>query len=52
MALLLRCPRRSPRPTISPRWTVGLLATLMSVACIIAADVGAYFVGKNFGRTK
>lgn len=36
----------------STRWTVGLLATLMSVACIIAADVGAYFVGRSFGRTK
>ncbi len=24
----------------------------MSVACIIAADVGAYFVGKSFGRIK
>ena len=36
----------------STRWTVGLLATLMSVACIIAADVGAYFVGKSFGRIK
>lgn len=36
----------------STRWTVGLLATLYTVACIIAADVGAYFVGKQFGRTK
>jgi hypothetical protein len=31
---------------------VGLYATLTSVACIIAADTGAYFVGKNLGRTK
>lgn len=27
-------------------WTVGLIATLISFACIIAADVGAYFGGK------
>jgi hypothetical protein len=31
---------------------VGLIATLTTVACIIAADTGAYFVGKNLGRTK
>ncbi len=35
-----------------PPLTVGLVATLTSVACIIAADTGAYFVGKNLGRTK
>ena len=34
------------------QWTVGLLATFMAVACIIAADVGAYFFGKSWGRTK
>ena len=34
------------------KWTVGLVATLMSVACIVAADVGAYYFGKTFGRTK
>ena len=33
-------------------WTVGLLASLMSVACVIAADTGAYFMGKSFGRTQ
>lgn len=33
-------------------WTVGLLGTAMAVACIIAADVGAYFFGKSWGRTK
>jgi len=33
-------------------WTVGLLATFTSVACIVAADTGAYFVGKSLGRTK
>ncbi|KAL6749433.1 cytidylyltransferase family-domain-containing protein [Haematococcus lacustris] len=32
--------------------TVGLLATLTTVACVIAADTGAYFVGKRLGRTK
>ena len=32
-------------------WTVGLIATFMAVACIIAADTGAYFTGKRFGRT-
>lgn len=35
-----------------PELTVGLIATLTTVACIIAADTGAYFVGKNLGRTK
>jgi CDP-diglyceride synthetase len=35
-----------------PELTVGLVATLTTVACIIAADTGAYFVGKNLGRTK
>jgi len=34
-----------------PQLTVGLVACLTSVACIIAADTGAYFVGKNLGRT-
>ncbi|KIY93856.1 phosphatidate cytidylyltransferase [Monoraphidium neglectum] len=35
-----------------PPLSVGLVATLTTVACIIAADTGAYFVGKNLGRTK
>lgn len=26
-------------------WSVGLVATLTSAACVIAADTGAYFVG-------
>ncbi len=34
------------------QWTVGLLATVMAVACIVAAGVGAYFFGKSWGRTK
>lgn len=25
--------------------TVGLVATFTSIACVVAADVGAYFVG-------
>ena len=33
-------------------WTVGLVATLMAVCCVIAADVGAYLCGKSMGRTK
>ena len=33
-------------------WTVGLLATFTAVACIIAADVGAFVFGKTWGRTK
>lgn len=33
-------------------WTVGLVATLTAVLCIIAADTGAYFVGKNLGKTQ
>ena len=32
-------------------WTVGLAATFTTVACIIAADTGAYFCGKALGRT-
>ncbi|GBF90012.1 phosphatidate cytidylyltransferase [Raphidocelis subcapitata] len=35
-----------------PSMSVGLVATFTTVACIIAADTGAYFVGKNLGRTK
>lgn len=27
-------------------WTVGLLATFTAAACIIAADTGAFFVGR------
>eukprot|EP00897_Mesotaenium_endlicherianum_P005171 jgi/Mesen1/4682/ME000241S03721 len=33
-------------------WTVGLVATFITVATVIAADTGAYVGGKNFGRTK
>lgn len=33
-------------------WNVGLVVTFTTVACVIAADTGAYFVGKNLGRTK
>lgn len=32
--------------------TVGLLACFVAVSCIIAADTGAYFTGKSFGRTQ
>jgi phosphatidate cytidylyltransferase len=32
--------------------TVGLIAAFVAVACIIAADTGAYFCGKSFGRTQ
>jgi phosphatidate cytidylyltransferase len=32
--------------------TVGLLATFMAVAGVVAADTGAYFFGKTLGRTK
>jgi len=32
-------------------WTVGLAATFTTVACIIAADTGAYFCGRALGRT-
>lgn len=32
--------------------TVGLIATFIAVACIIAADTGAYFFGKALGRTQ
>lgn len=33
-------------------WTVGLVATLMAVLCVIAADTGAFFCGKSFGKTQ
>ncbi len=51
-------PTTQPKPThqavaaLLPQLTVGLVATFITVACIIAADTGAYFVGKNLGRTK
>ena len=32
--------------------TVGVVACFVTVACIIAADTGAYFCGKSLGRTK
>ncbi|CAM8929415.1 unnamed protein product [Rhodiola kirilowii] len=32
-------------------WTVGLLATLISFGCIIAADSFAFLGGRTFGRT-
>lgn len=32
--------------------TVGLVSTLMAVLCIVAADTGAFFFGKTFGRTQ
>ncbi|XP_075474917.1 phosphatidate cytidylyltransferase 4, chloroplastic [Primulina tabacum] len=33
------------------QWTVGLVATLISISSIIAADTYAFFGGKAFGRT-
>ncbi|KAE9445939.1 hypothetical protein C3L33_22162, partial [Rhododendron williamsianum] len=33
------------------QWTVGLVATLISISSIIAADTCAFFGGKAFGRT-
>lgn len=35
-----------------PALTVGMVAAFVAVSCIIAADTGAYFCGKSFGRTK
>ena len=32
--------------------TVGVVAAFVTVACIIAADTGAYFCGKTLGKTK
>lgn len=32
--------------------TVGVVATFTAVACVIAADTGAYFFGKSLGRTQ
>jgi len=36
----------------SPLITPGLSITLLSFGCIWAADIGAYFIGKFFGRTR
>ena len=33
-------------------YTVGLAATATAVACVAAADTGAYFLGKTWGRTQ
>uniref|UniRef100_A0A7R9V3Q7 Phosphatidate cytidylyltransferase n=1 Tax=Chlamydomonas euryale TaxID=1486919 RepID=A0A7R9V3Q7_9CHLO len=33
-------------------WTVGIVSTFTSILCVVAADVGAFFVGKSLGRTK
>ncbi|XP_073154887.1 phosphatidate cytidylyltransferase 4, chloroplastic-like [Henckelia pumila] len=33
------------------QWTVGLVATLISISSVIAADTCAFFGGKAFGRT-
>ena len=33
-------------------WTVGLVATFASALCIVAADTGAYVIGKTMGKTK
>lgn len=32
--------------------SVGLIATFITVLCIILADTGAYFFGKALGRTR
>jgi len=54
-------PPDAPIAALLPAWlqppgggapTVGLAVTLTAVACVIAADTGAYFVGKSLGRTK
>lgn len=43
---------------VSPDWShpstlsQGLTATLLGFSCIWAADIGAYFMGKFFGRTR
>jgi phosphatidate cytidylyltransferase len=38
--------------TTLPTFSVGLAVTLLAFACIWAADIGAYVVGKFFGRTQ
>jgi phosphatidate cytidylyltransferase len=35
-----------------PALPVGLTHTLLAFLCIWAADIGAYFIGKGFGRTR
>jgi CDP-diglyceride synthetase len=42
-------PKLLPPPDL---WTMGALVTWWTYVSIIAADVGAYFVGKQFGKTK
>ncbi|KAF8677155.1 hypothetical protein HU200_046627 [Digitaria exilis] len=34
-----------------PHWTVGLVATLIAISSIIAADTSAFLCGRAFGRT-
>jgi len=43
---------RQALAALLPPLSVGLVVTFITVACIIAADTGAYFVGKSLGRTK
>lgn len=35
-----------------PEWPIGLTYTILAFSCIWAADIGAYVVGKSFGRTR
>jgi phosphatidate cytidylyltransferase len=36
----------------SNQWTIGLVVTIMAAGCVVASDVGGYFVGKRFGKTQ
>ncbi len=38
--------------SLQSNWTVGLIATVGTILCVVAADTGAYFVGRSMGRTK
>ncbi|KAI8467385.1 MAG: phosphatidate cytidylyltransferase [Monoraphidium minutum] len=50
-ALALPLAGAAPLPGV-PQPSLGLVATFIAVACVVAADTGAYFFGRSLGRTQ